>query len=170
MKKLAVFDFDDTLVSSDAKIKLYDQKRKRWGELTPSQFNHHHINQSKYFYDFSEFNNAEILSKSRILDTFQILKDHINNNQDVCVLTARDSHPLIYNFLTSIGIKISPEMVIVVGGDPTMTVPEKKKQSLSELISKGYDDITIYDDNINNLRAMKQLTNDSVKIKTIHVA
>lgn len=171
--KLIIFDLDDTLVTSDAKIRVFDPvTNKEIKTLTPSQFNHHKINKS-YFYDFDEFQDPDILKRAKIhKSTFDILKKYIKGNQDVSILTARDSHEMILNYFRNQKCYIKPELIFTVGGEDskyTGTVPERKQQALKELIDMGYTNFIIYDDNIHNLDALKKLESDQIKIKTIHI-
>jgi cytosine/adenosine deaminase-related metal-dependent hydrolase len=48
-------------------------------------------------------------------------------------------------------------------------ISQRKKQAIAELISKGYNNITFYDDNIDNLAAASELNSETVHIKIIHV-
>lgn len=172
MKKLVIFDLDDTLISSDAKIHVYDKSRHELETLTPAQFNHHKMNKN-HFYDFNEFDDAKILNRSRIYSqTFNVMRRYLRMGEDVCILTARESHSLIFNFFKNHGCNIDKTLIFVVGsvnGEYSGSVPERKQQVLKELILRGYTNIRIYDDNIDNLEAMKKLETEDVKIKTIHV-
>jgi len=61
--KLVIFDLDDTLVKTDAKIKILDRKtREVIKELTPEQFNSF-IRKKHHVMDYDDFDSPELLDR-----------------------------------------------------------------------------------------------------------
>ena len=60
-KKIAIFDLDDTLIFSTAKIQIYDSETNEIVlNLSPSQFNYHVKGQNQYM-TFNDFECEKIL-------------------------------------------------------------------------------------------------------------
>ena len=72
--KILIFDLDDTIVVSSAKIIVYDKKKGEKYELTPEEFNNYERN-STHILDFSQFQSLEIMKAGKMIDRyFNILK------------------------------------------------------------------------------------------------
>lgn len=174
--KLIIFDLDDTLIISNAKIKVLDIKTgKVITEMTPAEFNHYtHKPNKKAILNFSDFESADVLKKSEfILHVYDKLKDYYVKGVHVSIITARSSSQLIRQFFLENGIDIHPDLVIAVN-DPqygfTGNVAEKKKQAILSLVEAGYHDFIFFDDNDDNLRLAKEVEKEKdVKVETIKV-
>jgi hypothetical protein len=151
--KLRVFDFDDTLVKTDATVKvIYPTGEEE--VLTPAEFSHHKMN-DKNKYDFSEFN--FVINPREITKVTNILRNVINagGSRDVVILTARDpeSQPAIEDYLKNIGI--DPDGIdIVLLGDSD---PESKSNWIENRIVDGATDILFLDDSGKNIAAVNNL-------------
>ena len=87
LKKLRIFDFDDTLVTTRSFIKIKKQDGSI-ASLTPAQYAQYDKEENDIF-DFSDFTN---LNEPQIIKwTFKILKNAIARGGKVIVLTARSS-------------------------------------------------------------------------------
>lgn len=172
--RLIIFDLDDTLVRTDAKIKILKKGSSEViKELTPQEFNkfktkkHHLLN-------FEDFDSIELLRQGRIIhDIFEILKKAYEEKTPVAILTARSSSELVRDFFLQNGIDIHPELVIAVN-DPQFefegTIPERKSKAIKKLIDLGFKDLTFFDDHDENLRLAKETEGyKSAKIHTIKV-
>jgi len=173
IKEIKAFDLDDTLIFSDAKFKIYDTNtNKLIVSLTPSEFNYH-IARHDQFMSFEDFHCENIIGNSRInTKYFNLFKRYISKGIPVAIVTARENRQLILDFLKTKNIVIDPNLVYTVHAPSlnyTGTTPERKKQAIEDLVSKGYNDITFYDDSIDNLNAAFELNSDTVKIKIKHV-
>jgi len=173
-RKIVIFDLDDTLIKSKAKIKLINKTTgKTVKELTPNQFNSFFDNK-KYLIDYSEFEDPYILSKSTLIEsTFSEMKRAISKGIRVAILTARNSTLLVKGFVDSIGIDIPIEWVIAVN-DPdfihTGSVPLRKQKAIKDIAGLGYNDITFYDDNDDNIRFAAEMNGyKGIRVKTIKV-
>jgi len=156
-----VFDFDETLVKTKAKIKVFKNGvlvksltskelksfKKQPGEKT----------------DFSEFTDKELIMDSTKYKAWLVLKKISDEDtDDIYILTGRDSEvkAYIYEFLKKNGIKIKFQNIITVGdlrkynGD----IGKEKAIILREL-SKKYDKIYFYDDDPRNIELAKTVPN-----------
>lgn len=172
--KLAVFDLDDTLIISSAKIQVLNSKHKVIKSLTPAEFNFFKMDPKKHTLSFSDFESAEVLRESEfILHVLEKLKNYYAEGTHVCILTARSSSALIRAFFLENGIDIHPDLVIAVN-DPKYSykgsIAQRKSQALEYLILQGYNDFIFFDDNQENLDHAKELEKKSdVKVETIKV-
>lgn len=172
--KLIIFDLDDTLVKTDAKIKILDRKTGEViKELTPEQFNSF-IRKKNHVMDYDDFDSPELLRQGNMIhEVFEILKSSYNRKIPVAILTARGSSELVRDFFLVNGIDIHPELVIAIN-DPQYkykgTIAQRKKKAIKDLIDSGYTDLTFFDDNEDNLRLAKETEGyKEAKINTIKV-
>ena len=172
--RLAVFDLDDTLIISSAKIQVLSKKGKVIKSLTPAEFNFFQMDPKKHTLSFDEFESAEILRDAEfIAHILEKLKNYYLSGVHVCILTARSSSSMIRTFFLENGIDIHPDLVIAVN-DPKYSfkgsIAQKKSQALRQLIEEGYHDFIFFDDNQENLDHAKELEKESdVKVETVKV-
>ena len=173
-KKIVIFDLDDTLITSDAKIKVFDSTTNSMvSALSPMQFNYHITHHNQYL-SFDDFDCEKILGRSKILpNSFRSFRRYYKNGVPLSIITARSNRKIILDFFESKNILLKPSLVYTVSNHLsgfTGNIDERKKQAIQTLINKGYNDITFYDDNLDNLKAAAELNSDTVKIKIILVS
>lgn len=174
-RDIVIFDLDDTIVVTDAKIKVVDPKTdKVIKSMTPAEFNQYEKN-PKHVLSFEDFESPEILKQGKLIHSiFRQLKKFYKRGIPVAIITARSSSELVRNFFLMHGIDIHRELVIAVN-DPqygyTGTVEQKKQQAMLEIIDKGFVWVYFFDDHTKNLKAAKEIEKlrDGVEIKTIKV-
>lgn len=173
--KLVMFDLDDTLVTTDAKIKIVDRHSgKVIKEMTPDEFNSFEGSSKKHVLNFDDFASPEILRQGKFIHKiFSKLKNYYKKGIPVAIVTARSSSDLVRNFFLDHGVDIHPQLVIAVN-DPqygyTGSIAQKKKQAIEDLIDLGFKHLTFFDDNEENLRLAKQAEGyKGSKIKLIKV-
>jgi len=172
--RLAVFDLDDTLIISSAKIQVLNKKGKIIKQLTPAEFNFFKMDPKRHTLSFSEFESAEILRDAEfIAHVLEKLKDFYQKGVHVCILTARSKSNMIRSFFLENGIDIHPDLVIAVN-DPVYSfkgsIAERKSEALRMLIDEGYHDFIFFDDNQENLDHAKELEKEAdVKVETVKV-
>ncbi len=168
--KILIFDLDDTLVQTEAKIKILNPKSKEViKKLTPAEFNNFKIKKG-HVLDYDDFDSPMLLRQGRMIhEIFEILKRNYHDHIPVAILTARSSSELVREFFLQNGIDIHPELVIAVN-DPQFefegTIPERKKKAIQKLIDLGFRDLTFFDDHEDNLRLAKEA--EGYKSATIH--
>lgn len=172
-KRIAVFDLDDTLIFSEAKIKVFDsQTNQLVTALSPSQFNYHVAHQDHYMM-FNDFECEKIIGSAKVHKRmFDSFKSYIKRGVQVAIVTARGDKNIVINFFKKKNVKLKPAFVYAVHNPKAGfhgSIADRKKQAIQDLIKKGYNDFTVYDDNMDNLTSMDQCNSDKVKIKIIHV-
>jgi FMN phosphatase YigB (HAD superfamily) len=172
--KLAVFDLDDTLIVSSAKIQVLDIKTgKVIKSLTPAEFNYFKPSK-KHSLSFVEFEDIEILKKaSFIIHVLEKLQRFYHSGIHVSIVTARSDSKMIREFFLINGIDIHPDLVIAVN-DPKLgfkgSVAERKKEAIHRLVEEGYSEFVFFDDNEENLALAKEVEKEkNVKVETIKV-
>jgi hypothetical protein len=170
--KILIFDLDDTLVITDAKIRVCDARTGECHELTPEEFNGYQKNKN-HILNFDDFKSLEIMKAGRMIQTqLDILEKNYKRGNAIGVITARDDQDMVYTWLKEhVGFHVKREFIWAIN-DPKMrlngTIAEKKKEAMRWFIEQGYVDITFFDDDVNNINLIKELAKelgDSVKIK-----
>jgi hypothetical protein len=156
MNKAFVFDFDDTLVTTDCKVYVTRGDTRLKG-LSPAEYNDHQLKEGEV-YDYSEFR-----CDKKIVEACGTFLVGLAKEVHVYILTARSetSVKAIKQFLLSKDIK--PKFVFCVG-DTKGSVQEEKRKVLESLI-QDYDKIYFYDDNKGNIDSCP----DSPKIRKYQV-
>lgn len=171
--KIMVFDLDDTLVITDAKIKVYDKLTGDSYSLTPEEFNEYE-QQPHHEVDFNDFKSLEIMKAGKLIEYYlKIFKEAYALKIAVGIVTARDDREMIYKWLREhVGFRIDKDLIFAVN-DPVHqfkgSVSDRKKQAFKQLIDMGYKDLQFYDDDTANLVLVKSLENEyeDVNISTI---
>jgi len=157
IKKIRVFDFDDTLVITDAKIgvpskgiRLSTQEFAKYKELHPDEI-----------YDYSEFRNGKLQNPNPTAFFKTAFKRIVaKGDSDVMILTARPNVQEIKDYLSSY---IDPDKLIIVGGAET---PEMKKNEIANLLD-DYESIVFFDDSVANIEAVNSLGSPKVKTQIV---
>jgi len=153
--KLRVFDFDDTLVKSDSKIKVtQDDGTEEY--ITPSELARQGEN-PEYDYDYSEF--QSVIDPREIKKVTNILRNVINagtDGREIVILSARapESEDSIKDYLENIGVDVS-KLTFVLLGD----VDPKVKSAWIEdkIINNNVTDVLFLDDSGKNIDAAREL-------------
>lgn len=169
-----IFDIDDTLIISKAMIKVFDPITKAEFSLTPAEYNeyqrmpHHKL-------DFSDFDDMEILKNGQLIEwVVDILKKTMAKGKAVGVVTARSaSAKMLKDFFNHHGIRIHTDLIIPVNepGSPyNGNNAERKQQAFEDLINMGYRKFKFFDDDLQNLKLVKNLeSKHDVKIDIRHI-
>lgn len=168
-EKLLIFDVDDTLIHTSAKIWVMkdDEHIKT---LTNAEYNDYKKKPGEWF-DYREFNDPKILSRETFTRYWGTLKREYHKGTHISIITARNDAKMIRRFFLKNGIDIKDELVFAVG-DPRLglagSVQEKKAAIIRELVALGYHTLVFFDDNEGNLEAAKALENElGIKIHTV---
>ena len=173
---LHVFDVDDTLVHSNAKVHVKNAQGKTVGKLTTSEYNNHKL-PPDHHYDYSEFKSSEVFKHSRpikkMIHTINATQSTTNKNPNnkVVINTARadfDNKDKFLNTLTHHGIKnIDKIHVHRAGNLPGKDKPAQKKLVFirQHLAKHPYSHVRMYDDSHENLKAFLGLKSEYPKTK-----
>ena len=157
---ITIFDIDDTIITTNAKIKVHDPKTGKNYEMSPKEFNEYRSD-PHHVLDFSDFKNPDILKAGQIIDwVMNILQKTLQVERAVGVITARDSKDLIIDFLKHNGVDINPDFIFAVN-DPdsgfTGSIAKRKQQAFERFIDMGFKKFKFFDDDIENLKLAKEL-------------
>lgn len=174
-KTIVMFDLDDTLVLSDAKIRVIDSKSgKEIKALTPAEFNTFE-KKPRHVLSFEDFENPEILAQGKMIHSiFRQLKKFYGKRIPVAIVTARSNSEMVRNFFLTKGIDIHPDLCIAVN-DPqypyTGSIEDRKQQAMLEIIDRGFEYVVFFDDHAGNLREAKKIEKlrKNVSITTVKV-
>lgn len=170
-KKILLFDVDDTLINTTARIGIAkDEQIIKW--ISNSEFNDYHLGRGESF-DFREFNSKKILNKETFTKYWNTLKREYNKGTHIGIITARSIGNEIRKFFLRNGIDIKKELVFAVG-DPKYpfqgTIQQKKAQTIELLSKLGYNTFVFFDDNEDNLKQAKQLEHKlNIKVNIVKV-
>lgn len=158
---ITVFDLDDTLVITDAKIKVCNIVTGDCHELTPEEFNDYEKHPDHKL-DFDDFKSLEIMKAGQLIHYYlKILADAYKMKRAVGIVTARDDQEMIYKWMKEhVGFHIAKDLIYAIN-DPVHglngPIAERKKQAFREYIEMGYKNIQFFDDDDANLRLVKEL-------------
>lgn len=156
--KAYIFDFDDTLVKTTAKVHVYKDDR-RIRSLTPTEFNTYK-QKSGETYDMSDFTDPRIILNAEKFKMWPALENISNakkmgrSTSEIYILTARSekAQMAIHTFLERNGIEMPLDHVITIGLDSggEQDIAGDKEKVLKDL-KKKYADITFFDDSEENV-------------------
>jgi hypothetical protein len=165
MATLHIFDFDDTLVSSEAKVyvskasgETLEMSSEDYTKYRPAE------GDTQDFSDFDSYpQNPEIIEP-----VFAELRSAIalDGPSAVVILTARSNPSPVRAFLDANKI---PKIEIKATGSSSPM--EKAKYILDRVMQEDIDEVIVFEDNVRNLRTIrKELTPTGVKLKTNRVS
>ena len=161
IKKLRIFDFDDTLIKVNSSIHVKNNEKKFI--LTPAEFAVYNPKKGDVF-NFKEFD-AIIKTFAPIQTNLKLLKQSAESSTTkTTILTARLlGYPVKYFLKKNFGLDI---YVIALGSSD----PQKKANYIEKEIKKGYNDIVFIDDSHKNVKAVEALQSQypNVNLKVIH--
>ena len=161
---ITVFDLDDTLVITDAKIKVCNQVTGECYTLTPEEFNEYEKHPDDTL-DFNDFKSLEIMKAGKLIHYYlKILADAYKMKRAVGIVTARDDQEMIYKWMKEhVGFHVAKDLIFAIN-DPVHglkgTISERKKEAFRQYIEMGYKNIQFFDDDDSNLRLVKELEKD----------
>ncbi len=152
---LSIFDFDDTLIRSTARVRVIH------GDGTEEMLSSGEYAEYKPLpddeFDYSEFD-AYPPGAEPIDSTFGALNDAISQHgaQNIVILTARAADKPVRQYLQDQGLT---GIDVQAMGDAD---PRAKAQYVMNRLKQGdYDLVHVYEDNANNIRAIKRVVDDS---------
>jgi len=171
---LYIFDFDNTIIQTTARIKVICSRSKNVIQaLTSEEFNTY-IKEDDHFLDFKEFECPEILRNEIIHEKiFQSLKKKYDRGEKIAIVSARGSSELIHSFLLDAGINLVREMVIAIheiGFPHQGSIKERKRKVVENFIKSGSTKIEFIDDSMDNLNEISTLSDIyEIDLKITHV-
>ena len=152
VKKIRVFDFDDTLATS--KNIVIAKKGGKEIKLNAEEFAKRglELKEKGWEMDFSDFNKVTDGGRGPLFKVAEKIKE-ARGNEDLFVLTARapESREAIYEFLKAEGLEFKKENIIGLGN----STGEAKANWLIDKAAEGYNDFYFADDAYQNVKAVK---------------
>ena len=153
VKKIRVFDFDDTLATTESDV-LFTAPDGTKGSLNAEEF----ATQGKalldqgYKFDFSEFNKVTKGKPGPLLDIAKKIQA-ARGTEDVFVLTARapEAQVAIKEFLDSVGLNLPLKNITGLGN----STGAAKANWLVNKAAEGYNDFYFADDALQNVEAVR---------------
>lgn len=163
IKKLRVFDMDDTLLTTSSMVVVRDQSGKEIKKITPAEYAVYE-KQPDEVMDYEEFQTLrEPTPIDRAMDSFKrIYNAGVGEHRKLAILTARGqaANSEIQMFLKQMHLDPSKIEVITLGDSN----PAKKKEWIETQIKKGYNDIAFFDDSGKNREAVEQIKDEHPEI------
>ncbi len=161
MKKAFVFDFDDTLATTDCMVYVRPPKLTRYSnlivrKLNPAEFNTDVLADGEY-YDFSEFRSAEFIHNANPTFLMALAQEVHDEGHSVYVLTARADN--VADAITSwlLGFGVKPVRVYGVGSDDKKVDIAAEKQKVLTTLNQLFDVVYFYDDDQHNVDLADQV-------------
>lgn len=164
MKTLHIFDFDDTLINSDAKVKITDKDGnvKELSSEEYASYSHKETDEQ----DFTAFDaypkNPEIIGP-----VFLELKAAIakSGSSNVVILTARSNPVPVRLFLNE--NKIPNIDIVAVGSSNPL---DKALYILKRVKDDAFEEVQVFEDNVRNIRSIRKVMKGSnIVLKTNRV-
>ena len=170
---LTMFDVDETMFKTKAKVKVINKNGKVIKKLDNQQFNLYKKKAGEEF-DFGEFKNAEVFNRTstpiaRMINKVKvILKNATRKGSKVIIVTARpnfDDKELFLDTFRNQGIDIDKIYVERAGNLGSGPAAENKKVIFRKYLDqKIYKRIRLFDDAKSNLKAFLSLQKDYPKV------
>jgi hypothetical protein len=167
MKKLIVYDVDDTLFFANQKIGMEVDGKFKW--MSQQEFHEHDIagTVSKNL-DFSRMLCSHDFIKNlkpNMIAIKRLIRDIERADAKIVVMTARHEMsdiPLYISAFHDHGVNTDDIEFIFAGvaGEAHWSSHEKKKVFFDKFFEEQYDHVTVYDDNVKNLETVQGLALD----------
>ena len=163
IKKIRVFDFDDTLATSNNIVKANGPDGDVI-ELNAEEFAQQgaDLKNRGYVMDFSDFNRVTDGGRGPLFKVAEAIRD-ARGNEDLFVLTARapESQGAIYDFLKSQGLEFKRQNIVGLGN----STGEAKANWIISKAAEGYNDFYFADDATANVEAVRKAL-DVIDVKS----
>lgn len=171
--KILIFDVDDTLIFSNANVRVSSVDGIFKKILTSSEYNTY-VLQDDEVLDFSEFESVDLLTDADVTKYWHTMIREYRKGTHICILTARSNHSVIKEFLLRKGVDIKDALIMCCSSEDYPfdgNVHERKAKSINHLYELGYRTFVFFDDNENNLLEAKKLEDNynDISINVVHV-
>lgn len=173
-KGLTIFDIDDTLFVSKARVLVKDKKTGKTKPLTAKQFNSYKLGSSEE-YDFGEFKSSKIFYQTAlpiarmIAKAKAIVKNATASGSKVIIITARadmDDKKLFLKTLDSHGIPLKKVFIERAGNIGSGSSAANKAVVIRKYLDTGlYARVRLFDDHKENLQALLDLKRDYPQVE-----
>ena len=168
-KGLTIFDIDDTMFVSKARVRVVNKKTNKIKELTPKQYNNYDLGRDEDW-DYGEFKSAEIFWKTAtpiarmITKAKAIIKHATAKGSKVIIVTARadmDDKKLFIKTFEAHGIPMKDVYIERAGNVGGPNAAANKAVVFRKYLDTGrYARVRLFDDHKENLDALLNLKRD----------
>ena len=162
VRKIRVFDFDDTLATS--KNVVIATKGEESITLDAEEFASRglQLKQEGWEMDFDDFNKVTDGGRGPLFEVAKTIRN-ARGNEDLFVLTARapQAQEAIYEFLKAEGLEFKKENIIGLGN----STGEAKANWIIDRAAEGYNDFYFADDAYQNVKAVQNAL-DVIDVKS----
>ena len=165
-KGLTIFDIDDTMFVSKARVLVKNKKGSKPKALNPQEFNSYKLAKDEYF-DFGEFRSSKLFYKTAtpiarmVAKAKAIIKNATKKGSKVIVVTARsdmDDKDLFIKTFEAHGIPMKNVYVERAGNMSGKSSAAAKQVIFRKYLKTDeYARIRLFDDHMENLRALLDL-------------
>lgn len=169
---LTIFDLDETLFHTKAKIKVF-KNGKVIASLNNQEYNSYKLKAGESF-DYGEFRSSEVFEKtstpiSKMIGKAKaIIKNSFASGSKVIISTARanfDNKEIFLRALNAHGIDTDKLHIERAGNLGLGSSPKNKKAILRKYLRSGlYKRVRFFDDDMNNLISFKSIQKEHPEI------
>ncbi len=165
MKKAFVFDFDDTLATTDCKVVVRSMSGDVVKRLSPAEYNKASL-PAFATYDFGQFRSEKFIHNANPTHLMALAKEVYDEGHAVYVLTARTDNMAVAISDFLVGHNVKPVKVFGVGSDEVKVDIAAEKKKVLETLCQAFDLVYFYDDNEENCDHARQI-GTGIKVYTV---
>ena len=173
-KGLTIFDIDDTMFVSKAKVRVKNKNTGRVKELTPQEYNSYKLGREEEW-DYGEFKSSKIFYKTatpiaRMIEKAKaIIKNATARGSKVIIVTARsdmDNKDLFIKTFEAHGIPMKNVYVERAGNVGGKNSAANKTVVFKKYLDTGkYARVRLFDDHTDNLKALLDLKREYPQVE-----
>ena len=173
-KGLTIFDIDDTMFISKAKVRVKNTNTGKVKELTPQEYNDYKLGNNEVW-DYGEFKSSKIFYKTatpiaRMIEKAKaIIKNATARGSKVIIVTARsdmDNKDLFIKTFEAHGIPMKNVYVERAGNVGGKNSAANKTVVFKKYLDTGkYARVRLFDDHMDNLKALLELKREYPQVK-----
>ncbi len=165
-KGLTIFDIDDTMFTSKARVNVRNKRTGKVKALSPKMFNSYKLGKDEEF-DYGQFKSSKIFYQTAtpiarmVAKAKAIIKNATKKGSKVIVVTARadmDDKDLFIKTFEAHGIPMDKVYVERAGNAGGRNSAENKTVVFRKYLETGqYGRVRLFDDHVENLKALLDL-------------
>jgi len=163
LKKLRIFDFDDTLALTDSSVRVM-RGDKVVHNLNSSEFKNYKLKDGERF-DSSAFD--KVLNPKIIKPMMMAIRKVLGKPSPAVVLTGRGKAEPVKEWLASIGVNVEVHAVGAAAKNTADIAKMKRKWIVNAIKRGGWEYIEVFEDSKENLTAMESLKSEFPNVKFV---
>jgi hypothetical protein len=164
MKKLRVFDFDDTLALTDSAVRVF-RGNDFVRNLSSHEFKTYELKAGER-YNLDAFD--KIINPRVIKPTMGVLRKVLGKPSPAMILTGRGRAEPVREWLASIGVKVQEIVALGKTVKNTSDLAAAKRKWIADAIKRdGWEFVEVFEDSKQNLAAMESLKSEFPDVKFV---